>query len=175
MMDEEWKTLPGFDELYLISSEGRVFSKKSNKYLKCYEKNTYQYFSIRHNGKGHHIRLNVAVAKAFIPNPDNKPEVNHWDGDKTNNSISNLVWATSLENVKHAFENGLHKTKKTYYVTNTETGETNSFNTMETLIRFFCIGDDYEEKKKMVEKALYTHKKLLLGHQIVVERELPKI
>lgn len=55
------------------------------------------------------VKVHRIVATSFIPNPDNKPEVNHIDGDKYNNSISNLEWVTSLENNRHARENGLMK------------------------------------------------------------------
>lgn len=58
-------------------------------------------------GKLHFEYLARMVAKAFIPNPDGKPEVNHIDGDKLNNHVSNLEWVTNLENNHHATVNGL--------------------------------------------------------------------
>lgn len=56
------------------------------------------------------FKLHREVAKAFIPNPDNLPQVNHIDGNKNNNSVSNLEWVTSRENAHHAIKNGLWDT-----------------------------------------------------------------
>ena len=70
-------------------------------------KTKYNVISYNENGKEFHEYVHRLVAGAFIPNPFNKPEVNHIDGDKSNNNVSNLEWVTRKENVHHAYETGL--------------------------------------------------------------------
>lgn len=67
------------------------------------------YLKVRFKEKqiGRNYRVHILVAKAFIPNPENKLEVNHKDGDKHNNHVDNLEWSTRSENMKHAYDNGL--------------------------------------------------------------------
>ena len=100
MEKEIWKDILGYEGSYKISSFGNIFSIKSNKIMKLNDSSSNRYFSIylRKNQKGKGYSVARLVAKAFIPNPDNKRIVDHIDGDKKNNHISNLRWATYIEN-----------------------------------------------------------------------------
>ena len=93
---------------YKISITGNVWSMKSRKWLKpANNKRGYLYISLRKDGKTYTKTIHNLVAKAFIPNPDNKPQINHIDGNKTNNLVNNLEWVTAKENNQHAWDIGL--------------------------------------------------------------------
>lgn len=86
---------------YYVDRSGAVFSRKGDRLrqLKQYPKtHGYLYVTLFRNGKRHYLRVHRLVAEAFIPNPDNLPEVNHKDEDKTNNFAYNLEWCTSHDN-----------------------------------------------------------------------------
>ena len=68
-------------------------------------------FSMGSRDKKKTIRCHKGVGETFIPNPENKPILNHSDGNKLNDSISNLEWMTHSENIKHAFDIGLSSNK----------------------------------------------------------------
>lgn len=106
-----WTNVTDHPNDFMVSSDGRLFSLRTNKDLKQY-KNKAGYMVVAsklggRKGKNICMRVHVMVAKAFVPNPDNKPFVNHIDGDKTNNEWWNLEWVTSSENNKHAWDIGL--------------------------------------------------------------------
>ena len=97
----DWRNIPSCDERYYVSSDGRVLG--ANGLLKPVRgKDGYLRCNIAQDGKFRLWLVHRLVAEAFIPNPDNKPEVNHIDGDKTNNNASNLEWVTREENIRHA-------------------------------------------------------------------------
>jgi hypothetical protein len=124
---EEWKPIPSYEDSLMVSSFGRV--KSLSRYVKRSDtgrniwvegrvltsqvnKNGYVYLRVSVNGLKVTIRPHRIIAQLWIPNPENKREVNHVDGNKQNNAVSNLEWVTPSENQKHAIDNGLKVTKK---------------------------------------------------------------
>lgn len=75
----------------------------------------YYYVNLYKNGKRQTVKNHRLVALHFIPNLENKPEVNHKDGNKLNNRVDNLEWATSQENIIHGINMGLINAKKTFF------------------------------------------------------------
>lgn len=117
--NEEWREVPGLESTHLVSNLGRLCRIRKhdifNEYVmlsgsiwqdsNCKSKTPYLQDSLCFNGKRTvHTRRHRIVAMAFIPNPNNLPEVNHIDGNGLNNCVDNLEWVTSHENAVHARE-----------------------------------------------------------------------
>jgi len=108
-MNEEWKPIEGTDERYEVSNYGRVRTLRRTKKMLTLtkQKSGYLYVMIEKDGKPCNCRVSRLVALHFIPNPDNLPEVNHIDGNKENNTVTNLEWSNRSLNMKHASRMGL--------------------------------------------------------------------
>ena len=121
-MQEQWKPIERFEN-YEVSSLGNVRSlnygnTEEIRALKSRKnKGGYSIINLHKNGKQYTKIIHRLVAQAFIPNPENKKEVNHIDGNKENNAITNLEWCTGKENKQHAWKIGLcrpiHHTEET--------------------------------------------------------------
>jgi hypothetical protein len=115
-MNEIWKDIPEYENLYQISNYGnirRIFKKGIKKLKPSEDKDGYYYVKLCKNNKQKHKRVNRLVMITFnnISNCENM-QVNHIDGNKHNNSISNLEWCSQLQNLEHAFKNNLIITRK---------------------------------------------------------------
>lgn len=112
---EVWTDIVGYENLYQVSNTGKIKRlagkhpsiRKERIFSPSVKKNGYLYVSLSNNGDIKYFLVHRLVALSFIPNPDNKPEVNHIDGNKLNNNDWNLEWNTGSENMIHAVRNGL--------------------------------------------------------------------
>lgn len=100
---EKYRDIEGYEGRYQVTSWGRVYNVERERFIRYQltEKGYARVDLIDENGKRTHYKVHRLVAKAFIKNPDHKPQVNHIDGNKLNNSVTNLEWVTNKENVKH--------------------------------------------------------------------------
>lgn len=118
----EWENVVGYEGLYMVNRRGDVVSldrlkgqfgsgRRVKGRIMTQRKNHkgYKTVHLSKQGKGRWVLVHRIVAKAFIENPLNKPQVNHIDGDKENNCVENLEWVTGSENARHAADSGLWK------------------------------------------------------------------
>jgi len=106
---EQYKDIKGYEGIYKISNFGNVLSVLSNNKILKPRDNGYGYKSVclTKDKKPRYYKIHRLVALNFIPNPENKKEVNHINGVKSDNTINNLQWVTPSENVNHSMINVL--------------------------------------------------------------------
>lgn len=119
---EEWRPIQGYEGLYEVSNLGRIRrlemvvngAKGWRTYPGGIRRSValdtgYLAVNLSALGKCRQHLIHVLVARAFIPNPDQKPHINHLDGNKANNLMTNLEWCTRSENMRHARNTGLYR------------------------------------------------------------------
>ena len=120
IIKEEWKDVEGYEGFYQISNLGRIKSlggwcgtakRKERIRSTSLTHDGYEKVRLNYQGKDKTKRIHRLVAEAFIPNPENKDTVNHIDGNKRNNSVSNLEWVDRSEQMIHAYKMGLKKSR----------------------------------------------------------------
>ena len=120
MEQEQWRPIERFNGEYMVSNHGRVRSLKRHGdriMPQTIQRRGYYAVTFWMDNKAKCVKVHRLVAETFIPNPDNLPEINHIDGNKLNNHVSNLEWCTRSHNVKHSFDTGL---KQPHYMTDEE-------------------------------------------------------
>lgn len=121
-IEEIWKDIEGYEGYYQVSNMGRVKSlsrpiytiethkmyRISKEKIKCFkiDKDGYRTVTLSIDGNDKTFKVHRLVAQAFIPNPNNLPEVNHIDLDRSNNFVNNLEWCIHSDNIKHSQDAG---------------------------------------------------------------------
>lgn len=150
---EIWKTIEGYEGRYEVSNAGKVRSLNYHrrgiiKELKTsVDRYGYSCITLPMGGnRNKHFTVHRLVAAAFLENPESKAEVNHKDGNKLNNHVSNLEWVTMQENQRHAWENGMKEGSR---VTSSERGKSAA-----TLERLSACND--KRRKRIVAYNMET-------------------
>lgn len=159
------KPIKGWEDKYLIYSDGRVYSLVSHKFLKPrLSMDGYERVALNNEGKSYEYRVHRLVAEAFLENPDNLPQVNHKDFNRRNNWLQNLEWCTDHQNTKYSIEHNRKGFGNQPNLRNKQTGRfetcmaytfTNVFNNMSfTIIGIKAVAKQFNCSYKNVNAIL---------------------
>lgn len=154
---EIWRFIEGYKSRYgryRVSNLGRVKNGRGIESRPHKHKKGYIMISMVRDGVEKRGQLHRLVAKSFIPNPDNLPQVNHLDGDKSNNKVSNLQWCTNGENMAHANANGLRPDYKKIFASKPVKG------------KYKLSNDQIIEIRNAVLTKSFTREYLSLKHNV---------
>lgn len=162
MAKEEWRDIPGFENLYRISTFGNIISYGRNgngfkdRKLKQYiDRYGYMKVVLHKNNKPHYFSVHRLVALTFIKNVENKPQVNHIDNNPLNNNVDNLEWVTNKENLYHSHRQKRQKwNAKIVKSTNLESGQETIFESMRECSRAFGCSLRTIQRKVENQKTL---------------------
>lgn len=168
-MTELWRQVPGYEGIYEVSNTGlvRTVEGKTTHSVRTGIRKWKSRVLKEKDPSGRNVRVDLwkdkkskswlvhrLVAMAFIPNPENKPTINHKDGNPRNNYVSNLEWATHYENNNHAFDNGLICTAIKIDAYNQDTGELIAFRSLSKASNFIGVSIDTIKRYKSTGKPL---------------------
>jgi hypothetical protein len=165
MSDKLWKAIPGVEEYYELSTDGEVRNKRTGKILKNRaEPDGYVVCSLTVDYRNICSKIHKALAECFIPNPENKPTVNHKNGDKHDYDLDNLEWATYGENNIHAVNTGLRTrtSNKRVLVRDLTTGKESEYGSIKecaigTGVLSRSIMDCLKGKRKSAKQHLFCY------------------
>lgn len=132
--------LDGYEDRYLVTNDGRVYSNFTNKFLKpFYTRGGYVRVKVNWNNKNRKFQVHRLVALAFIPNddPEHKTQVDHINCNRTDNRVENLRWVTPSENSQHALAVG-SKDSMMYVFRNVKTGQKLEFSNRHKILKYFA-------------------------------------
>lgn len=172
-----WKPVRGYEDRYMVSNDGRVKSldiyvnsgvgkRLSKGRIKPQRKNNRGYVCVglcKDNYTHTHL-VHRLVAEAFIPNTDNKPQVNHIDGDLNNNRADNLEWVTDNENKAHSSiaVGGTQRPKKAVVVTKKTTGKKLYYSGLREAERALEL--DHGSVMKVLRGEQYSHRGYMISY-----------
>lgn len=152
-----WKEITGFPG-YQVNKKGEVITLHylhhniTRKLKPRKSKNGYYSVCLYKDGKAYSKLIHRIVAQTFIPNPDNLPQVNHIDGNKTNNNVNNLEWVSNSDNIKHAIKNNLISKERLI-----DTTEIMSQNNRKAVLQFDMQGKFIARYNSAQEAALMNN------------------
>lgn len=156
-MNEEWRNLDFLPSHLEVSNLGRFRNTRTNNILKGWKNpKGYIIVSVSRNNKTETYQLHRLVALAFIPNPNKYPQVNHINGDKQCNKVSNLEWCDNTHNIKEAYRNNLITTNRL-----TQEQRDNIVYMRDSLgMKFVDIAKEYGIKESSVRGNYYRRKRI---------------
>lgn len=129
--------LNGYESKYKITNDGRIYSEYLGDFIKpYYSKGGYVRVKLNYGDRSKKVMMHRLVAMAFIPNPDNKPQVDHINRNRADNRVENLQWVTAQENSQLAVERGSKDSMK-YIFINKKTGEIMEFTNRHQMLKKF--------------------------------------
>lgn len=167
-MTEMWKSVVGFEDLYLVSDLGRVFSLTKQRVRKTKPNSTgYSSLTLCKNGRVTFFHVHVLVALAFLGPRPTRHVVNHLDGDKTNPALTNLEYCTYKQNSDHAIRTGLRRRKIRAPRARKVYGKKYIPKRPEDRIAHYSVGTDNANAKLTESAALSILERLDAGHAVL--------